>query len=122
MGMPMGHGGGRAGGSAGWSVLRSFRRDDSVTEQQLPPGSCAASPGSPAPTVACSRVFLGLIVFEALLGAANPLILRSIIDDGIRKGRTGLIVKLALLVAVSPSSTRACRCGSAGSPRASARA
>jgi hypothetical protein len=38
-------------------------------------------------------VFLALIVMDALLSAANPLLCRAIIDDGIlphRAGRNGL--------------------------------
>src|SRR5450755_3537263 len=99
MNMPMSHGGGRGGGAANWSLLRSFRRDDSITQQQLPAGIVRRIARFAAPYRHLLGVFLGLIVFDAVLGAANPLILRAIIDNGIRKGNTGLIVDLALLVA-----------------------
>jgi ATP-binding cassette subfamily B protein len=99
MGMPMGHGGGRGGGAAGWSLLRSFRRDDNITEQRLPAGIGRRIAGFARPYRHLLAVFLGLIVFDAVLGAANPLILRAIIDKGIQKGNTGLIVDLSLLVA-----------------------
>ena len=99
MGMPMSHGGGRGGGAANWSLLRSFRRDDSITEQRLPPGIVRRIAEFARPYRRLLAVFLGLIVFDAVLGVANPLILRAIIDDGIAKGNTGLIVDLALLVA-----------------------
>jgi ATP-binding cassette subfamily B protein len=99
MSMPMGHGGGRAGGAAGWSLLRSFRRDDGITEQRLPAGIVRRIAGFARPYRHLLAVFLGLIVFDAVLGAANPLILRAIIDKGIQKGNTGLIVDLSLLVA-----------------------
>jgi ATP-binding cassette subfamily B protein len=99
MNMPMSHGGGRAGSAAGWGLLRSFRRDENVTEQQLPKGIVRRIARFAAPYKHLLGVFLGLIVFDAVLGAANPLILRAIIDNGIRKGNTGLIVDLALLVA-----------------------
>ncbi len=42
--------------------------------------------------------FLALIVIDAVIGAANPLIYRKIINDGIVGQRSGLIVGLALLV------------------------
>jgi ATP-binding cassette subfamily B protein len=96
----MGHGGGRGGGAAGWGLLRSFRRDDTITEQQLPPGIVRRIASFARPYRRQLAIFLGLIVFDALLGAANPLILKTIIDNGIRKANTGLIVELALLVAV----------------------
>jgi ATP-binding cassette, subfamily B, bacterial len=95
----MGHGGGRGGGAAGWGLLRSFRRDESITEQRLPPGIVRRIAAFASPYRHLLSVFLGLIVFDAVLGAANPLILRAIIDNGIRKGNTGLIVDLALVVA-----------------------
>jgi ATP-binding cassette subfamily B protein len=99
MNMPMSHGGGRPGTAAGWGLLRSFRRDENITEQRLPPGIVARIAKFAAPYRHLLGVFLGLIVFDAVLGAANPLILRAIIDRGIRKGNTGLIVDLALIVA-----------------------
>jgi len=99
MNMPMSHGGGRGGAAAGWGLLRSFRRDESITEQRLPAGIVRRIARFAAPYRHLLAVFLGLIIFDAVLGAANPLILRAIIDNGIRKGNTGLIVDLALLVA-----------------------
>jgi ATP-binding cassette subfamily B protein len=44
-------------------------------------------------------LFLITIVIDAAVGAANPLIFKAIIDDGILAHRTGLVVALALLVA-----------------------
>ncbi len=99
MSMPMGHGGGRVGAAGGWGLLRSFRRDESITEQRLPAGIVSRIATFALPYRRMLAVFLGLIVFDAVLGAANPLILRAIIDRGIRKGNTGLIVDLAVLVA-----------------------
>jgi ATP-binding cassette subfamily B protein len=99
MGMPMGHGGGRAGGPANWSLLRSFRRDNDILEQRLPAGIVRRIAEFARPYRHLLAIFLGLIVFDAVVGAANPLILRAIIDNGIRKGDTSLIVNLALLVA-----------------------
>ncbi|HEY5013880.1 MAG TPA: ABC transporter ATP-binding protein, partial [Acidimicrobiia bacterium] len=101
--MPMGHpggGGGRAGSAGGWGLLRSLRRDENVTEQRLPAGIVRRIASFARPYRRLLTVFLGLIVVDAVLGAANPLILRAIIDNGIRKGNTRLIIDLALLVAV----------------------
>ncbi|MEZ5231060.1 MAG: ABC transporter ATP-binding protein, partial [Acidimicrobiales bacterium] len=42
--------------------------------------------------------FLALVVASSLLGAATPLVLKAIIDDGITPGRTDLVVWLSLLV------------------------
>ena len=43
-------------------------------------------------------VFLGLIVVDALIGVWNPLIYRQIIDGGIAKHDSRLIIVLALLL------------------------
>ncbi|HTZ08449.1 MAG TPA: ABC transporter ATP-binding protein [Acidimicrobiales bacterium] len=92
-----GHGGG--GGGMGWGLMRSLRRDDSVKHQQLSPGIGKRILGFARPYRGMLVVFLVLIVLDAVVTAANPLIYRSIIDTGIRHHRTGYIVALALLVA-----------------------
>jgi ATP-binding cassette subfamily B protein len=43
-------------------------------------------------------VFLVLIVVDAVIAAANPLIYRAIIDDGILPKNSGLVVELAVLL------------------------
>ncbi len=120
MSMGMGMGG---HGGMGWGLMRSLRRDDSVTQQQLPKGIVRRIAGFARPYRRALGVFLVLIIVDAVIGAANPLIYRAIIDNGIGRHRAGLIVELAFLVAAAwRSSTPSCRCGSAGCRPASARA
>jgi len=45
-------------------------------------------------------IFLVLIVFDALVGAAGPLVYKAIIDEGIIKGRSAYVVAMAGLVAL----------------------
>jgi ATP-binding cassette, subfamily B, bacterial len=97
MGMGMGM---RGHGGPGFGLMRSFRRDQSVVHQQLPPGIVRRIGRFAAPYRRMLVVFLVLIVVDAVIGAANPLIYRAIIDNGIRFHHTGLIVKLALLVGI----------------------
>jgi ATP-binding cassette subfamily B protein len=92
MGMGMGHGG------MPWGVMRSLRRDDTVTDQKLPKGIMRRIAGFARPYRRALAVFLVLIIIDAVIGAANPLIYRSIIDSGIRHHRSGLIVELAVLL------------------------
>ncbi|HZU79975.1 MAG TPA: ABC transporter ATP-binding protein, partial [Acidimicrobiales bacterium] len=100
MGMGMGHMAhmGMGGRGGGWGLMRSFRRDESVVQEQLPPGIVRRVLRFAAPYKRMLAVFLGLIVADALLGAVNPLILRAILDDGILHHHKSLVVGLALLV------------------------
>jgi ATP-binding cassette subfamily B protein len=79
--------------------MRSFRRDSSVTQKQLAPGTARRILRFAAPYRRMLVVFLVLIIIDAVIGVANPLIYRDIINKGILGHRSGLIVALALLVA-----------------------
>src|SRR5487761_2744082 len=96
MSMRRGMGGGPSGG---WGLMRSFRRDESVTSQRLSAGILRRIARFALPYRRMLAVFLALIVLDALLSAANPLIYRAIIDEGILQHRSGLVVELALLLA-----------------------
>ena len=87
------------GGSGGWGLMRSFRRDESVTSQQLSAGIFRRIARFARPYRRMLAVFLGLIVLDSLMSAANPLIYRAIIDNGILQHRAGLVVDLALVLA-----------------------
>src|ERR1039458_10393957 len=92
----MGPGRGTAHGAAGmWSLMR----DRSVTKQKLPPGTVGRIMRFAAPYRRVLGVFLGVIVVDALIGVWNPLIYREIIDGGIARHNSHLIVSLALLLA-----------------------
>ncbi len=80
--MGMGGGGGQFGG-----VMRSMRRDDSVTQQQVTKGTAGGCSRFARPYRTILVWFLVLIIVDAVIGAANPLIYRAIIDNGIRKHR-----------------------------------
>jgi ATP-binding cassette subfamily B protein len=97
MGMGMGGGGGGRGG-AGPGLMRSFRRDESIKDYKLPPGITRRIFAFARPYRHLLELFLVLIIIDAVLGAANPLIFRAIIDDGIGKKDSGLVVGLALVV------------------------
>src|SRR5580700_6082668 len=98
MSMGMGMGMGRGHGGAAFGLMRSFRRDESVVHQELPPGIVGRIARFARPYRRMLGVFLVLIVIDAGIGAANPLIYREIIDNGIGHHHSGLIVQLALVV------------------------
>ncbi len=79
---------------------RSLSRDRSVTAHKLKPGTIRRIAGFAKPYRLAIGLFLGLVIVDAMAGAATPLIYRAIIDQGIQEERTGLVVGLAILVAV----------------------
>ncbi len=79
---------------------KTFSQDRSVVDHRLAPGTLRRVAGFARPYRRAIAIFLALIVLDALTGAATPLILRAIIDQGIAEDRTGLVVGLAVLVAV----------------------
>jgi ATP-binding cassette subfamily B protein len=93
-----GIGGGLTSGS-GPGVMKSFRRDASVTAVRLSPGIYRRIAGFARPYRRALILSLGLIGLDAVVNAANPLIYRAIIDDGALGHRPDLIVGLALLLA-----------------------
>jgi ATP-binding cassette subfamily B protein len=85
------------GGPAGWQVMHSFRRDSSVTEKRLPPGTVRRIARFAAPYKRQLVWFLLLVVVDAVIGAANPLIYGAIVKEVIAHEQ-GVVVALALLV------------------------
>ncbi|PZF79687.1 ABC transporter ATP-binding protein [Jiangella anatolica] len=78
---------------------RSFTKDRSVTAHKLAPGTLRRILTFARPYKKQLAVFLGLILADALLGAAQPLLFKLIIDEGVLKGDQGLVLGLALAVA-----------------------
>ncbi len=79
--------------------LRGFRRDRAVLDHRLTPGTVRRVVGFARPYRRQLAAFLGLVLLNALAGAATPLIYRSIIDDGIADQRRGLVITLAGVLA-----------------------
>ncbi|WP_329522371.1 ABC transporter ATP-binding protein [Spirillospora sp. NBC_01491] len=84
---------------SGWQVMASFRRDGSVTQQKLKPGTVKRIAGYARPYMRELVLFLALNSFAAVIVVANPLLLKSIIDRGIVPARTGIVLWLAAGVA-----------------------
>jgi ATP-binding cassette subfamily B protein len=83
----------------GFQAMSGFRRDRSVTKRKLAPGTFRRIIKFAAPYRRELTIFLALILFDALIMVVNPLILRRIIDDGVAQHNTGLVTRLAMLVA-----------------------
>ena len=84
----------------GWQALHSLTRDASVKERRLTPGTTKRVLGYARPYKVQIAWFLGLVVIESVLVVATPLILKSLIDDGIYPKDSAVVVRLSLLVAV----------------------
>jgi ATP-binding cassette subfamily B protein len=93
------------GAGAPWAAMRSFSRDSSVTETKLAKGTVRRIARFAAPYKGQLVGFLAVIVIDAIVAVAPPLVLKKIIDDGIgtnppSTGRPGLVLALAGFVAV----------------------
>ena len=92
------------GAGAPWAAMRSFSRDSSVTDVKLAPGTIRRIVRFAAPYRRQLVAFLLVIVVDAVVAIAPPLVLARIIDDGIgtnppATGRPGLVIGLAAFVA-----------------------
>jgi ATP-binding cassette subfamily B protein len=94
-----GHGMGGGGGQFG-GVMRSMRRDDSVTQQRVTKGTAKRMVQFARPYRTILAWFLVLVIFDAVIGVVNPLLFRSIIDKGIPEHNKDLIIGLAAVAAV----------------------
>ena len=86
-------------GGAGWGVMRSMRQDRKITDHKLPKGTVRRVFSFARPYRGMLAVFLVLIIIDALVGAANPLLTRAIIDEltGHRPA-TGVVLWLAFAI------------------------
>jgi ATP-binding cassette subfamily B protein len=83
-----------------WMTYRSMTRDRAVTDHRLTPGTLRRVLGFARPFQRQIVVFLVLVVVNALLVVATPLLFQRIVDDGVLAGDGRVVVVLSLLVAV----------------------
>lgn len=83
----------------GRRAFRSFVKDRSVADHRLAPGTMRRILGFARPHRRSIGVFLVLILVNALIGAAQPLLFKAIIDDGILQGRSDVVLSLAAAAA-----------------------
>jgi ATP-binding cassette subfamily B protein len=84
----------------GWQALHSLSRDSSVKERRLAPGTTRRVLGYAKPYKVQIAWFLGIVVIESVLVVASPLLLKSLVDDGIYPKDAAVVVRLSLLVAL----------------------
>jgi ATP-binding cassette, subfamily B, bacterial len=81
-------------------ALRSFGQDSSVLKQKVKRGTAKRTLSYAAPYAWLLGLFLVVVIVDASIGIANPLLYRQIINNGILKGNSSLIIQLAALVAL----------------------
>src|SRR4051812_9924442 len=82
-----------------WTTLRSYSRDDSVRSAQLPPGIVRRIARFAGPYRRWVTTFLVLVVVDAVLVVATPLLLKQLIDRGVVPRDRSVVTVLALVVA-----------------------
>jgi ATP-binding cassette subfamily B protein len=81
------------------SSLRAFNQDPAALARGIKPGTLRRTLAIAAPYTSWLLLLAIVVVANATISIANPLIYRRIIDDGILRADTGLIVRMALLIA-----------------------
>lgn len=87
------------GGGGGWMQLRSYSRDRSVNEQQLKAGTWRRVLRYALPYRGRIASVVTLIVLDALLVVAQPMLIRRIIDEGVVPGVREVVIVGALSLA-----------------------
>jgi ATP-binding cassette, subfamily B, bacterial len=80
--------------------MRSMRQDRAVLRHRVKKGTARRMLTFAVPYRKILAVFVPVVILDAVIAAVNPLILRSLIDNGILKKDADLVIWLALLVAV----------------------
>ena len=87
-------------GGGGWVGMRSMRQDRSVLRHRVKKGTARRMLTFAVPYRKILAVFVPVVILDAVIAAVNPLILRALIDNGILKKDSSLVIELAILVAI----------------------
>ena len=82
-----------------WHSMRGFTRDPSVTKQRLKKGTVRRIAGYARPYRLDLAVFLVAAALDAVVTVAYPLLLAVVIDQGVLKKNTGVVIGAAAAVA-----------------------
>ena len=83
-----------------WGMVRSLARDSSVAQRKLAPGTPKRVMSYARPYKSVIAIFLVLVILDSALVVATPLLLEQIIDKGVMAGRSDVVVRLSLIIAV----------------------
>lgn len=83
-----------------WMALRSMSSDQSVKNQKLKSGTLKRILSFAKPYRKFLVVFIGTVIVDAVLVVATPLLLRVLVDNGVVPGRSDVVTKFAIIVAI----------------------
>ena len=86
-------------GSPGWQMMRSMSKDADVKNRRLAPGTARRVAGYARGYRRTIAIFLVLVVLDAAMVVASPLLLKHIVDDGVVPRDRSVVVGLSLAVA-----------------------
>ena len=86
------------GGGGGRQGFRSLTRDSDVLTQTIPPGTTKRILNFGKPYRWKLAFYVFIVILDAIAGVVNPLLYRQIIDSGILKGNSHVVIELSLLV------------------------
>ncbi|HKR71432.1 MAG TPA: ABC transporter ATP-binding protein [Streptosporangiaceae bacterium] len=84
---------------ASWHAMRSFSRDRSITQQQIKPGTVRRIMSYARPYRRELIWFLIIVALDAGITVAVPLLVRSLIDNGILPRNVGVVLAIGAAVA-----------------------
>src|SRR6202451_397973 len=95
-----GHGMGGGGRGGGWGAMRSMRQDRAVLSHRVKKGTARRMLTFAVPYRQILAIFIPVVILDAAVSAVTPLIFRGIINNGILKPDSDLVIWLSVLVAV----------------------
>jgi|TARA_B110000503_G_scaffold85609_1_gene130233 ATP-binding cassette, subfamily B, bacterial len=81
-----------------WMALRSMSSDQSIKDQKLKAGTLKRILQFAKPYRRYLSIFIFTVAIDALLIVATPLLLRSLVDNGVVPGNRAVVTNLALIV------------------------
>jgi ATP-binding cassette subfamily B protein len=85
--------------ASSWQAMRSYYRDPSVTKQRIKPGTIRRIMSYARPYRGDLILFLGMNALAAVATVAVPLLLKTLIDQGILAGNESVVIAVASVVA-----------------------
>ena len=83
-----------------WETYRSLTRDGSVKKRGIKNGTINRVLGYAAPLKLDITLLIFVVVIDAFLVVAQPLLFKRIIDDGISAGNRNIVITTAILVGI----------------------